>query len=85
MDAVLRFVEAGLGIAVVPSMVLENRPRLTGTPLLPGLRRTVALAHRKDVEPTRAAQAFRAALLSFLREAARDGTLPQGIEALVDV
>ncbi|MEU8174037.1 LysR substrate-binding domain-containing protein [Microbispora hainanensis] len=85
MDAVLRFVEAGLGIAVVPSMVLENRPRLTGTPLLPGLRRTVALAHRKDVEPTRAAQAFRAALLSFLGEAAREGTLPQGIEALVDV
>ncbi|GAB3135298.1 LysR family transcriptional regulator [Microbispora hainanensis] len=85
MDAVLRFVEAGLGIAVVPSMVLENRPRLTGTPLLPGLRRTVALAHRKDVEPTRAAQAFRATLLSFLGEAARDGTLPQGIEALVDV
>lgn len=85
MDAVLRFVEAGLGIAVVPSMVLENRPRLTGTPLLPGLRRTVALAHRKDVEPTRAAQAFRAALLSFLGAAAREGTLPQGIEALVDV
>jgi DNA-binding transcriptional LysR family regulator len=85
MDAVLRFVEAGLGIAVVPSMVLENRPRLTGTPLLPGLRRTVALAHRKDVEPTRAAQAFRGTLLSFLGEAARDGTLPQGIEALVDV
>ncbi|MBX6385084.1 MAG: LysR family transcriptional regulator substrate-binding protein, partial [Microbispora sp.] len=84
MDAVLRFVEAGLGIAVVPSMVLENRPRLTGTPLLPRLRRTVALAHRKDVEPIRAAQAFRATLLSFLGEAARDGTLPQGIETLVD-
>lgn len=83
MDAVLRFVEAGLGIAVVPSMVLENRPGLVGTPLLPGLRRTVALAHRKDVEPTRAAQAFRATLLAFLGDAAREGTLPPGIEALV--
>ncbi|MBP2707095.1 LysR family transcriptional regulator [Microbispora sp. RL4-1S] len=82
MDAVLRFVEAGLGIAVVPSMVLDNRPRLIGTPLVPGLRRTVALAHRKDVEPTRAAQAFRATLLTFLTDAARDGTLPAGIEAL---
>ncbi|KAA9374982.1 LysR family transcriptional regulator [Microbispora cellulosiformans] len=83
MDAVLRFVEAGLGIAVVPSMVLENRPGLVGTPLVPGLRRTVALAHRKDVEPTRAAQAFRSTLLSFLSEAAHDGTLAPGIEALV--
>ncbi|MEW9529166.1 LysR family transcriptional regulator [Microbispora sp. NPDC049125] len=82
MDAVLRFVEAGLGIAVVPSMVLESRPGLAGTPLLPGLRRTVAIAHRKDVEPTRAAQAFRGTLLSFLGRAAREGTLPPGIEAL---
>jgi DNA-binding transcriptional LysR family regulator len=82
MDAVLRFVEAGLGVAVVPSMVLDGRPGLVGTPLVPGLRRTVALAHRKDVEPTRAAQAFRAALLFFLAEAAHEGSLPQGVEAL---
>ncbi|TKK85437.1 LysR family transcriptional regulator [Herbidospora galbida] len=82
MDAVLRFVEAGLGVAVVPSMVLDGRPGLVGAPLLPGLRRTVALAHRKDVEPTRAAQAFRAVLLGFLDEATREGTLPEGVEAL---
>ncbi len=80
MDAVLRFVEAGLGVAVVPSMVLDGRPGLAGTPLAPpGLTRTVALAHRKDVEPTRAAQAFRATLLSFLSEADREGALPQGV------
>ncbi|GAA3838386.1 LysR substrate-binding domain-containing protein [Sphaerisporangium flaviroseum] len=80
MDAVLRFVEAGLGVAVVPSMVLDGRPGLSGTPLAPpGLRRTIALAHRKDVEPTRAAQAFRATLLSYLSEAAEEGTLPQGV------
>ncbi|MCG5216733.1 LysR family transcriptional regulator [Streptosporangium sp. KLBMP 9127] len=81
MDAVLRFVEAGLGVAVVPSMVLDGRPGLTGTPLAPpGLRRTIALAHRKDVEPTRAAHAFRATLLFFLAEAAHEGSLPQGVE-----
>lgn len=80
MDAVLRFVEAGLGVAVVPSMVLDGRPGLRGVPLAPpGLRRTVALAHRKDVEPTRAAQAFRATLLSYLSEAAEEGALPQGV------
>ncbi|WP_433219324.1 LysR family transcriptional regulator [Microtetraspora malaysiensis] len=83
MDAVLRFVEAGLGVAVVPSMVLDGRPGLAGTPLAPpGLRRTVALAHRKDVEPTRAAQAFRATLLFYLVEAAHHGSLPEGIELI---
>ncbi|GLW07445.1 LysR family transcriptional regulator [Microtetraspora sp. NBRC 13810] len=81
MDAVLRFVEAGLGVAVVPSMVLDGRPGLSGTPLAPpGLSRTIALAHRKDVEPTRAAHAFRATLLFFLTEAAHEGILPQGVE-----
>ncbi|MFI6325254.1 LysR family transcriptional regulator [Nonomuraea sp. NPDC050556] len=84
MDAVLRFVEAGLGVAVVPSMVLDGRPGLAGTPLAPpGLRRSIALAHRKDVEPTRAAQAFRATLLFFLAEAAHEATLPQGVELIV--
>src|SRR5689334_12311796 len=33
MDAVLRFVEAGLGVAVVPSMVVADRERLHTTPL----------------------------------------------------
>lgn len=81
MDAVLRFVEAGLGVAVVPSMVLEGRPGLAGIPLAPpGLSRVIALAHRKDVQPTRAAQAFRATLLFFLTEAAHAGTLPPGVE-----
>jgi DNA-binding transcriptional LysR family regulator len=85
MDAVLRFVEAGLGVAVVPSMVLDGRPGLSGTPLAPpGLSRTIALAHRKDVEPTRAAQAFRETLLSFVVEAGHEGTLPQGVELIAE-
>lgn len=85
MDAVLRFVEAGLGVAVVPSMVLDGRPGLLGTPLAPpGLSRTIALAHRKDVEPTRAAQAFRETLLSFVVEAGHEGTLPQGVELIAE-
>ncbi|GGQ21117.1 LysR family transcriptional regulator [Streptosporangium pseudovulgare] len=83
MDAVLRFVEAGLGIALVPSMVLDGRPGLTGTPLAPpGLQRTIAIAHRKDVEPTRAARAFHDTLLFFLAEAAHDGSLPEGLELI---
>lgn len=105
MDAVLRFVEAGLGIAVVPSMVLAGRPGLRGTPLVlddaddaddadgepgrrghhgPGLLRTIALAHRKDVDPTHAARAFQDTLETFLIEAAGEGSLPAGVENLVD-
>jgi DNA-binding transcriptional LysR family regulator len=107
MDAVLRFVEAGLGLAVVPSMVLAGRPGLRGMPLVvpksppaatarataratatsghgaeSGLRRTIALAHRKDVALTHAARAFQATLETFVSEAGRDGTLPPGVEAV---
>jgi DNA-binding transcriptional LysR family regulator len=92
MDAVLRFVEAGLGIAVVPSMVLAGRPGLHGTPLvLPdepddrhphGLQRTIALAHRKDVSPTHAARAFSETLENHLIEAAMAESLPAGVEAI---
>ncbi|PZF85907.1 LysR family transcriptional regulator [Jiangella anatolica] len=59
MDAVLRFVERGLGVAVVPAMVLLDRPGLRSVRLTkPRLTRTVSLAHRSDVTPTRAAAAM---------------------------
>lgn len=81
MDAVLSFVEAGLGVAVVPSMVLPGRPNLRGVPFVPPVpTRTIALAHRSDVHPTRAAQEFRRILLHLLGEAHVDGTLPAGVE-----
>jgi DNA-binding transcriptional LysR family regulator len=81
MDAVLSFVEAGLGIAVVPSMVLSGRPKLRGVPFMPPIPvRTIALAHRTDVRPTRAAAEFRFTLLELLSGAhVRDG-LPAGVE-----
>ncbi|MEU7639358.1 LysR family transcriptional regulator [Streptomyces sp. NPDC039016] len=56
MDAVLGFVRAGLGIAVVPSMVAE-RSGLRVTPFAtPGMHRVVSVAHRGDVSPPRAAR-----------------------------
>lgn len=63
MDAVLRFVELGLGVAVVPAMVLRGRQgfrsaRLTGS----SLQRTVSLAHRSDVPLSRAARAMAATI-----------------------
>nr|WP_206348552.1 MULTISPECIES: LysR family transcriptional regulator [unclassified Leucobacter] len=60
MDAVLRCVERGLGVAVVPAMVLADRPSLRSVRLrADGLTRTVSLAHRGDVPLGRAARAMR--------------------------
>jgi DNA-binding transcriptional LysR family regulator len=65
MDAVLGFVRAGLGLAVVPRMVATRSGRgLRVTPLArPGLHRTIALAHRSDVAPPRAARELQRMLL----------------------
>lgn len=65
MDAVLGFVRAGLGVAVVPRMVAaRSGPGLRVTPLAPpGLERTIALAHRSDVAPPRAARELQRMLL----------------------
>ena len=51
MDAVLRLVEAGTGVAVVPDLVFAGRPGLRRTVLSPPLFRTVALARRADLAP----------------------------------
>ena len=83
MDAVLSFVEAGLGIAVVPSMVLQNRPKLCGVPFAPPVPiRTIALAHRTDVRPTRAAEEFRSRLFQLLSQAHQQGSLPAGVDLI---
>ncbi|MEU5160866.1 LysR family transcriptional regulator [Streptomyces sp. NPDC020875] len=72
MDAVLGFVRAGLGAAVVPRMVADRAgPDLRVTPLAPpGLRRTIALAHRSDVAPPRAARELQRVLLSTVSDGA---------------
>jgi DNA-binding transcriptional LysR family regulator len=67
MGAVLRFVQAGLGHAVVPSMVLTTRPQLRATQLdNPPLNRVIALAHRSSEALPLAAQAFKTELLTHL-------------------
>lgn len=65
MDAVLRFVERGLGVALVPAMVVLDRPTLRSTRLVrPSLTRTVNLARRGDVEPSAAAAAMQQVLFT---------------------
>lgn len=59
MDAVLRFVERGLGVAVVPAMVVIDRPGLRSARLVePSLTRTVNLARRNDIGSSAAAAAM---------------------------
>ena len=66
MDAVLEFVRAGLGVAVVPNTVVRDRFR--ATPIgAPSLRRTILLARRRGLEPPRAAQVMVEELIEFLR------------------
>jgi DNA-binding transcriptional LysR family regulator len=68
MSAVLRFVEAGLGHAVVPEMVMRSRPGLRGTRIeKPALRREIALAHHSDALQL-TALAFRDELLASFPE-----------------
>lgn len=71
MDAVLRFVERGLGIAVVPALVLVERPHLRWARLIqPHLSRTVSLATRADVRATRAASAMEVTIRATARDLA---------------
>ena len=81
MDAVLEFVQAGLGVAVVPSTVVRNRFRVTSI-TTPGLHRTVLLARRRGLEPPRAAQVLIETLIAFLRTSAATDTLPPGTSEL---
>ncbi|MEU6237998.1 LysR substrate-binding domain-containing protein [Kitasatospora sp. NPDC047058] len=83
MDAVLGFVRAGLGPAVLPGMVAA-RSGLAVTPFAgPGLGRTIAVAHGHEVPLTRAAAALRGTLLTHLRDGAGAGALPPGTRLLL--
>jgi DNA-binding transcriptional LysR family regulator len=82
MDAVLRLVEAGTGVAVVPDIVFAGRPRLRRTALTPPLYRTVALARRADLVPSQAVQAFCDTLQQFLGELSATGGFVGDVQVL---
>lgn len=82
LDAVLRLVEAGTGVAVVPDLVFAGRPRLRRTVLTPPLFRTVALARRADLTPTHAVRAFRETLLAFLTDLSARGGFVGDVQVL---
>jgi DNA-binding transcriptional LysR family regulator len=82
MDAMLRLVEAGTGVAVVPDLIFAGRPRLRRTVLTPPLYRTVAIARRADITPIQSAQAFTDTLLSFVGDVAAAGGLSADVQIL---
>lgn len=70
MGGVLRFVEAGLGHAVVPAMVLPSRPALRSSTLdSPALERIIAIAHRPVPSLPLAVRAFVSDLRTHLDQA----------------
>lgn len=72
MDALLRFVERGVGVAVVPAMVLLDQPALRSVRLThPTMTRVVSLAHRADVSPATAVAAMRDVIVATAAEVAR--------------
>ncbi|EOD65497.1 LysR family transcriptional regulator [Amycolatopsis vancoresmycina] len=83
MDAVLELVRAGVGAAVVPRTVAGDRFPVTRFAPGAGMTRVVQLAHREDVEPTRAVRALHTAIVGFVADPARRASLPPGIESLV--
>lgn len=81
MDAVLEFVNAGMGLAVVPATVVRGRFEVTPI-AAPGLTRTVYLAQRRGLAPTRAAHALQSEIIRYLREAATAGQLLPGVRTI---
>lgn len=76
MDAVLRFVERGLGAAIVPAMVLIDRPGLRSVRLAgPPLTRVISLARPVDITPTIAVEVMQRTIAATATEfAARAGS-----------
>ena len=85
MDGVLRLVAAGLGAAIVPSLVVEPRGPLHAVRIAQSaLTRTVGLAHRRDRRLSRAAQELVETVRALVRDRSWLRTSPRGMVVLKD-
>lgn len=83
MDGVLRLATAGLGVAVVPSLVVGPKDALHAVRLVrPALTRTIGLARRRDRPLSRAGQAFADGVRALLRERGWLRRVPPGLVSL---
>lgn len=75
MDAALRFAERGVGVAVVPAMVLLDRPSLGADRLVdPVLTRTVSLARPADAAGSPAVVAMERTIVETAERLTAPGT-----------
>jgi DNA-binding transcriptional LysR family regulator len=71
MDAVLRFVERGIGVAIVPAMVMLDRPGLRAVRLVePTLSRTISIARPSDFAATAAVRVMQQTIARTARSLA---------------
>ena len=83
IDGVLALVAAGVGAAVVPSVVAGAASGLRAVRFDPPvLRRTIGLARRSDRPPSRAAAAFLGELRALLGRRGWPGAVPPGMRLL---
>ena len=84
MDGVLRMTAAGIGVAIVPSIVLDGVSPLRAVRLAQALTRTIGFAQRRDRRPSRAAAEFSAMVRALLHERAFVARLPKGLNVLAE-
>ncbi len=82
MDGVLRLAAAGLGVAVVPSLVIDAAGPLRAVRLAEPLTRTIGFANRRDRRLSRAGREFVAAVRALLRERSFLSRVPKGLAVL---
>ena len=82
MDGVLRLTAAGLGVAVVPSLVIDPAGPLRAVRLADPLTRTIGFANRRDRRLTRAGREFVEMVRALLRGREWLRTRPAGLTVL---
>lgn len=83
MDGVLRLTEAGIGVAIVPSMVVARGGPLRAIRISPAsVTRTVAFAYRRDRRVTRATRELMTGITALVRSRRWLAGMPPGLEVL---
>lgn len=83
MDGVLRMAAAGLGVAIVPSMVVARGGSLRAVRLArPRLARTIAFAYRKDRPPSRAGRELIERVRALVASRRWLEAMPAGLEVI---
>jgi DNA-binding transcriptional LysR family regulator len=83
MDSMLRFVAAGIGVAILPAMVLSDISASQGPVvvrgLVPRLTRSLVVARRRDRYFSAAAREFTRTLESAAHSDSGAAALPDGV------